>query len=259
MIAKNKNTLLSTPFTGTKTSSQSVEQRLHERTFFHDIINTTGGLQGFAEMLNDADADEIEEYKELIIQLSSKLLDEVKAYQQFTAAEQNELEAITEELSSEDFLRHIVESFKQKEVGMVFQIEIASSNEDMVMVADRNLLQRILFNLLKNALEAGDYEKPVTVGCTMVGGYVQFQVHNPEYIAEEVQRRVFEKSFSTKGRGRGYGAYTIKSLAEDYLNGFVTFTSTPETGTTFNVTIPSDENNQNIASTRLIKVLAMAV
>lgn len=258
MIAINKNTLLTSSFTGGNSPSQAAERRLRERTFFHDILNTAGGMQGFAEMLNEADVEEIEEYKELIVQLSSKLLDEVKAYQQFTAAEENELEAMEEEFSSEDFLGHIVDSFKKKEVGMDCQIKIVSNSGDMDLSADKSLLQRVLFILLKNAMEASDYENPITLGCTKAGGYVQFQVHNQEYVQEEEQGRIFQKGFSIKGSGRGYGTYTTKRLVEDYLHGFVTFESTRERGTTFKVSIPT-ENSQNLSSAHLVNDLAVAV
>lgn len=49
----------------------------------------------------------------------------------------------------------------------------------------------------------------------------------------DVQLQVFQRSFSTKGIGRGLGTYSIRLLSERYLSGRVSFTSTPEAGTTF--------------------------
>jgi signal transduction histidine kinase len=54
----------------------------------------------------------------------------------------------------------------------------------------------------------------------------------------DVQLQMFHRSFSTKGKGRGTGTYSVKLLTEKYLQGRVAFTSTPASGTTFEVTLP---------------------
>ncbi len=49
---------------------------------------------------------------------------------------------------------------------------------------------------------------------------------------------MFQRSFTTKGEGRGLGTYSMKLLSERYLNGRVEFTSSPEHGTTFTAVYP---------------------
>jgi signal transduction histidine kinase len=63
-------------------------------------------------------------------------------------------------------------------------------------------------------------------------------VHNPGFMTRDVQLQVFQRSFSTKGAGRGLGTYSIKLLTERYLKGTVSFTTDPEAGTTFRVRYP---------------------
>ncbi|MBK7188571.1 MAG: hypothetical protein IPH86_07860 [bacterium] len=53
-----------------------------------------------------------------------------------------------------------------------------------------------------------------------------------------VQLQVFQRSFSTKGRDRGIGTYSIKLLTEKYLGGKASFVSDEGQGTTFSVTLP---------------------
>jgi len=50
---------------------------------------------------------------------------------------------------------------------------------------------------------------------------------------------VFQRSFSTKGKGRGLGTYSIKLLTERYLKGTASFTSTETDGTTFQISLPT--------------------
>jgi len=63
-------------------------------------------------------------------------------------------------------------------------------------------------------------------------------VHNPTYIEPVVQKQIFRRYFSTKGKDRGLGTWGMRVLAEQYLGGSVTFTSTQEQGTTFTLTLP---------------------
>ncbi len=55
---------------------------------------------------------------------------------------------------------------------------------------------------------------------------------------EAVQLQLFQRSFTTKGLGRGIGTYSIRLLTERYLGGKVSFTSTPAAGTRFELSFP---------------------
>jgi len=50
---------------------------------------------------------------------------------------------------------------------------------------------------------------------------------------EPVRLQIFQKSFSTKGAGRGLGTYSMRLFSERYLKGAVTFRSTKSEGTRF--------------------------
>ena len=100
------------------------------------------------------------------------------------------------------------------------------------------ILGRILDNLVKNALEATVAGGTVTVDATCAGDEVQITVHNPGQIPSEVRPHLFERAFSTRGKGRGLGAYGVKLLTETYLRGRVAFRSDAAHGTTFTVSLP---------------------
>ncbi|MCP4426270.1 MAG: ATP-binding protein, partial [Chloroflexi bacterium] len=53
------------------------------------------------------------------------------------------------------------------------------------------------------------------------------------YMPRDVQLQVFQRSFSTKGSGRGLGTYSMKLLSERYLDGRVSFQSSLAEGTIF--------------------------
>ena len=78
----------------------------------------------------------------------------------------------------------------------------------------------------------------MTVGCRVGTAGVCFSVHNPSVMPRTVQLQIFERSFSTKGTGRGLGTYSMKLLSERYLGGRVWFSSSKGEGTTFYAEYP---------------------
>ena len=55
---------------------------------------------------------------------------------------------------------------------------------------------------------------------------------------DAVRGRIFKQAVSTKGKGRGIGTYSMKLLTE-YLQGHISFRSTPDAGTTFEACFPT--------------------
>jgi signal transduction histidine kinase len=92
--------------------------------------------------------------------------------------------------------------------------------------------------MVKNALEACPEGRTVVLAWEPGIESVRFWVRNPGAMEPEVQRRVFGRSFSTKGAGRGLGTYSIKLFTERYLQGVAGFASSEAAGTTFFIRLP---------------------
>ena len=105
--------------------------------------------------------------------------------------------------------------------------------------SDKTQVLRIIGNMLKNALEESSEGDTVKAGCDLTNdNQIRFWVWNSQYIPKRVQLQIFNRSFSTKGVGRGIGTYSMKLLGERYLKGKVDFTSETNDGTTFFLTLP---------------------
>ena len=94
--------------------------------------------------------------------------------------------------------------------------------------------------MIKNALEASALGETVTIECRSEGANVRFDVHNTKVMARDVTLQMFRRSFSTKGKGRGLGTYSMRLLGEKYLGGKIDFVSEEQTGTIFSARFPSD-------------------
>ncbi len=209
-----------------------------ERIFFHDILNTAGCILGYAKILKEADKDRAAGLQNDVYQLAEKIVDEIKSQRELLAAENNELIVRPARLNSRSILTDVLSTYELDENAMGKTIHIDERTEEIEFVSDMNLLRRVLGNLVKNALEACSTGDTVTIGCSRFDEMAQFFVHNPGYMPKDVQLNIFQRSFSTKGTGRGLGTYSILLLTERYLKGNVSFTSDPSAGTCFYARFP---------------------
>lgn len=209
-----------------------------ERVFFHDVLNTAGSLNGYAELLLENDGQAREDFIHAIYTLSSQLLDEIIAQQSLALAEHHELTPTIRPVKADSILDDVVRQYRRTAMGSGKVLEIEARAPGVFLETDPHLLRRTVGNMVKNALEATRPGGSVSLACVARDGVVTYSVRNPTAMPSNVQRQVFQRSFSTKGKGRGLGTYSMKLLTEQYLGGRVSFDSDPERGTQFRVEIP---------------------
>ncbi len=220
----------------TDISDQNRRQIL-ERIFFHDILNTAGGIQGLAEIIS-ADHESVEELSPLLRTSTQGLVHEIQSQRQLLAAENRSLEVTPSRLSSHKQLESVIGLYQYHEVADGKRIVIDPETTDCSLVSDEGILQRVLGNLLKNALEAIRAGGTVTLGTKSEEKGCIFWCQNAGCIPPDGQLKIFRRNFTTKGAGRGVGTYSVKLLVERYLGGEASFTSTEADGTRFQVRLP---------------------
>ena len=220
--------------------SEEKRRQALEKIFFHDLLNTAGGLTGVVNLMKDHSlGDQCDHLVEMIERISKNLVEEVQAQKELLAAEKGELKLYTEFFSSKQIMEDVIVGLQNHTVAENKTLIIAEDSVDTTLESDPRLLKRIIMNMTKNALEAEEDGSVVKLSCNFTGeDKVSFNVQNPKVIPEKIQLQIFQRSFSTKGAGRGLGTYSIKLLSEKYLNGFASFVSTKGTGTIFTSTIP---------------------
>ena len=211
-----------------------------EKIFFHDILNIVGSLKGVSDLLNDPENDEetSNQYIGMVNELSKELLEEILSQRVLVYAEKGDLEPKPEPVSTLAILQEPASYLLHHKVAVSKKILISSNACSLTIDTDKGLLKRVMINMLKNALEASSDGGRVILNCALVYDKVKFSIHNEGHIPASAQAQIFQRSFSTKGKGRGSGTYSMKLLTERYLKGNVGFTSSAENGTEFFVTIP---------------------
>jgi signal transduction histidine kinase len=129
--------------------------------------------------------------------------------------------------------------FSMDALGKGKQIEVLTEAASVIGTVDPVIIERIIVNLLKNALEASGTGSIVKIDCGIRNDGLFISVQNNRAMSNEVKYQIFQKSFSTKGNGRGLGTFSIKLLTERYLGGRVSFESNENIGTVFTVVLPA--------------------
>ena len=210
---------------------------LMESVFFHDLINLAGSLHSYLDVLENYKNEDVIKYIPTVKQISSQVLDEIISHRELSKAEDNKLEV---EISPIDLLE-LIESIKD-----IFTFHPSKKEKELLIITkhnitfetDRNLIERTLINLIKNAFEAVGSGSTVTLKVIKLLNEIIFEINNPGIIPEEAASQIFTYGYSTKGNGRGIGTYSIKLLGENFLKGKVWFESDEKNGTSFFFKIP---------------------
>ncbi|HML20501.1 MAG TPA: PAS domain-containing sensor histidine kinase [Aggregatilinea sp.] len=211
-----------------------------ERIFFHDVLNTASALVGFTDLLADEQGSELRDVdvKGVVFELAQQIVDQIQAQRQLAAAERGDLNPVWVPVDPLDLLESTRRAYVESMIARNREIVIVASKTTPHFTSDRGLLDRVIGNMLKNALEACSPGQRVTLSCYADARRITFSVHNPNVMSREVQLQVFQRSFSTKGAGRGLGTYSMRLLTEQYLHGEIRFITSPDSGTTFYATYP---------------------
>ena len=123
------------------------------------------------------------------------------------------------------------------------EFEVFLPEEDLLVDAAPNHLERVLYNLLINAVNYSPKNGIIKVSAWKSGSEVVFEVSNTgPGISEDELPKLFdifyraEKDSSQKVKGFGLGLFIVKSLVDAH-QGRIEVSSTPGEWTTFTVTM----------------------
>jgi signal transduction histidine kinase len=119
-------------------------------------------------------------------------------------------------------------------------IELSVKVEDSAekISADPYYINRIMFNLINNAVQAMPNGGTLTVHAFRSPKDIVMTVKDTGVgIPKEIQGKMFTPMFTTKSKGQGFGLPVVKRMTES-LGGTVTFESQEGKGTIFTVRLP---------------------
>lgn len=130
-------------------------------------------------------------------------------------------------------------------INLTLKPDSACREDDLNLPAD--IYITIIGNLIENSIEELNHEniaiKEIEAGINIwKNGSILSVDDTGRGIPREIQDKIFEKGFSTKGDNRGSGMYLIKSLVERY-HGEIEMESEENVGTSFVITFAEEEDH----------------
>ncbi len=210
-------------------SAELEEQEVHSwqkliRILTHEIMNSVTPVTSLAatasEMVGkfstfDVDAaDDIRTAVNAIKKRSEGLLHFTETYRQLTRIPEPKFQAV----NPEELLDNVCTLFKPMFVEKGIAVEKKYSAAQLSIQADPELLEQVLINLVKNAIEAVEgLENPmVTLGVAKDSeGVVVIQVaDNGAGVPEDLQEQIFMPFFTTKNDGTGIGLSLCRQIVQ---------------------------------------------
>jgi PAS domain S-box-containing protein len=153
----------------------------------------------------------------------------------------------------DDVVDEVIESFAETARGVKIDLRFAGQ-QSLVVMADRNRLTQVLFNLISNALKFTGAGGTVTVSAQPVAQGVQISVQDTGMgMTKEQMERLFQPfvqvhdPMSITASGTGLGLYICKGLIEGQHGEIAVESQGPGRGSAFHITLPGSSGSAPVA------------
>lgn len=212
----------------------------------HEIRTPLTSIIGFAEILNENDLGEWNEFTSYIERSSRRLLRTINSVLDLSRLEAGSLDLTPEPINVSTTLREAAELLRHRAARHGVQLQVEVPRPALHARFDAKALDRILDNLIGNAIKFTDEGGRVTVRGTRDGSLLRLEVADTGVgIAPQFLPHLFEpfKQGKVEARdassGSGLGLAITHQLVE-LMEGTIDVESEPGVGTRFTVTLPLD-------------------
>ncbi|QES89625.1 sensor histidine kinase [Rhizosphaericola mali] len=210
------------------------------RQVAHEIKNPLTPMKLSIQYLERAINSDAENVKELSKRVTQTLIEQIDQlakiasdFSQFANINNNNPEVI----SINDLLTSITSLYVAEPNVTITTQKI---EPPIMLWADKTQINRLLTNLIKNAIEATETNKQAQINITQSihNNKVTIAVHDFGMgIPEDKKKKIFVPNFTTKSSGTGLGLAICKGICES-AEGTISFKSKIGEGTTFFITLP---------------------
>lgn len=228
----------------------------------HDLRNPFNVILGYLDLLTDDDADySLDEQKNILLKLKSasvRTIDLLENLLTWARSQRGSLPFEPELFRVSDVIDESValmeNAAQSKQISLVF-----SGDRDLMVFADRNMINTVIRNLISNALKFTHPEGSVLVRARQESAQmVVISIKdNGVGISTELVERLFKIEQRTIMRGTanetgtGLGLILCKEFVEKN-NGQIWVVSDPNKGTVFSVSLPATKSTASINPDKII-------
>ena len=210
----------------------------------HDLRNPLGAIQGYAELLETEIGDEFKEYTEIIIKVSTQMLDLLNDFLDISKIEAGRLDLKKNEI---DYVAFVGQNIKLNAlIAQNKRIKIESDFEmhGQILSIDDGKIDQVLNNLIGNAIKYSYPDSTILVKVFKENNQIVTQVidHGQGIPENEIDGVFYAfKKTSVRPTGgetsHGLGLAIVKKIVEGH-DGIVGVTSEKGKGSIFYYTLP---------------------
>ncbi len=210
-----------------------------ERVVRHDLKSPLNGVLGCADLLGvDGDLNERQQkHAQCIKNSGRRMLHLLNHSMELVHMEEGVYQPVLEAVEPRAVFGQILDEVSEIASTKGVRLVVPEWPEDTRILGEQRLLEEMLANLVKNAIEASSAQETVTLRCDIAGGRCALRVHNPGVVPEPVRERFFERYVSDKEGGTGLGTYAARLIART-LGGDIGLSTSEAEGTTVTVELP---------------------
>ena len=217
----------------------------------HDLRTPLTSMQGYIETLllkqDQLSADELRHYLQITRNHSQRLGRLIADLFELTKLDSNVVKPQLETFSIAELIQDIMQCYQLRAADKQVQLTLNGDLDNATVQADIQLMERVINNLLDNALRHTPREGKITISLTHRPHGVQVVVSDTgEGISEDHLPLIFDRFFHARNneqeelKSTGLGLAIVKRILELHL-AKITVQSTLKKGTRFSFVLPTTE------------------
>ena len=219
----------------------------------HEFRTPLNAILGFAEILKDKPADDIDKskrYANNIVTSGRNLLTMINDLLDLAKAEAGKMTMHVEKTSVQQLCKGLAAFFANMTEEKRIKVKVDVQDDIPIIYTDSGKIQQILYNFFSNAIKFTPEEGRIKISAVMIDEkHVRISVEDTGCgIAKELQENIFEKfrqldgSITRQGGGTGLGLAISKELAS-LLAANISLESELGKGSTFSLDLPVVESD----------------
>jgi PAS domain S-box-containing protein len=210
----------------------------------HDLKNPLTAVTGFTEILRELPADDPQR-DEFLARIEANAHSALSLAMNFVDAsriESGSLETHPEPVSLNEIVEQVLRQQESRAHVKHIRMETRLDRSRPTAMLDRRLIDRIVANLVNNAIKFSPAKSEVVIETALRDGHVQLRIQDQGPGIPPEQRAKLFRRFSELGSARpdstGLGLFIVKTLV-DAQGGNVVADFPPEGGTVFEISFPA--------------------
>jgi len=216
----------------------------------HDLRNYVLAIERLAESINSQVKEEtVAHLGKMLVRRCESLSNIIENDLQNFQLEDGTFNIKRENCNINDILASVISQFEtggeNPDIVLSYHHETKEDGYNVYYKGDSLLIERMLFNLIKNAFEASSTDECIEIMVDENQDEVSIIIKNPRVIPKELRNGFMHERITTKEGGHGLGAYSARLIAEGH-GGTIEFDTSEKKGTQITVKLTRPDEDMSI-------------